>query len=128
MSVEANGPLIAIVDDDEAIRAAVESLIRSAGYRSVVFESGTAFLDSRDKQEIGCLVLDMDMPRLNGLQVQRRLAEMGYLVPPTIFLTGNMSKLSERALKQGAVAVLRKTCTDEDLLSAISFALQPLRI
>jgi two-component system response regulator FixJ len=125
MSDEGNGPLIAIVDDDQAIRAAVDSILRSAGYRSVVFESGIAFLDSRDKHEIGCLVLDMDMPRLNGLEVQRRLAEMGYLVPPTIFLTGNTGKLCERALKQGAVAVLRKTCSDEDLLSAIGFALQP---
>jgi two-component system, LuxR family, response regulator FixJ len=128
MSGEGDGPLIAIVDDDEAIRDAVDSIVKSAGYRSAVFESGIAFLDSRDKHEIDCLVLDIDMPRLNGLEVQRRLAEMGYLIPPTIFLTGNMSKLSERAVKQGAVAVLRKTCSDEDLLGALSFALQPRQI
>jgi FixJ family two-component response regulator len=127
MSDEVNDPLIAIVDHDEAIRAAVDSLLRSAGYRSVVFASGIAFLDSRDKHEIGCLVLDMDMPRLNGLEVQRRLAEMDYLIPPTIFLTGNMGKLCEKALKQGAVAVLRKTCSHEDLLNAISSALHPRR-
>ena len=125
MSNEALAPLIAIVDDEELVRAAMDSLIRSAGYRSVAFESGAAFLDVDHKQEIDCLILDIDLPGLNGLDVHRRLVEMNYSIP-TIFVTGHAGDLRERALREGVFAVLAKTSSGEALLSAIGAALQSL--
>jgi FixJ family two-component response regulator len=124
MRVDAGVPLIAVVDDDEAVRKTLDSLIRSAGYRSVVYESGVAFLESDIKQEISCLILDLDMPGLGGLKLHRRLAETGGLVPPTIFFSGNEGELRDHALQLGAVAVLGRTCGAEVLISAIASAVR----
>jgi FixJ family two-component response regulator len=68
-------PLIGIVDDDESVRAAIESLIRSAGYRTALFASAEALLHSDQIHEMDCLVIDIQMPRLSGLDLQRGLAE-----------------------------------------------------
>jgi FixJ family two-component response regulator len=102
---------------------AVQDLIGSLGCRSLAFESGEAFLASKDKQDVACLILDLEMPGLSGLDVHYGLARMNYLIPPTIFLAGNDSGLCERALRQAEAAALRKTSTGEDLLSAIESAL-----
>jgi FixJ family two-component response regulator len=122
MRFEATVPLIAIVDDDESVRSALDSLIRSAGYRSVTFESGAAFLDSDQDQEIGCLILDIDMPGLNGLDVQRRLAEINHSIP-IIFVTGHDGELQRMALQKGAFAVIGKSCSGSALLQSIHSAL-----
>ena len=121
--VEKTVPLIAVVDDDESIRAAMGGLIRSVGYRSMTFESGAELLASKGTQEIDCLIIDIDMPGMNGLELQRRLIEMKYAIP-IIFVTGHDGDLREKVLKQRPVAVLRKTCRVEDLLSAIQSAMQ----
>jgi len=126
MRVEKTVPLIAIVDNEASVRLSVDSLIRSAGYRTVAFESGAAFLDWDHKHEIGCLILDMDMPGLSGLDVQRRLTEMNYSIP-IIFATGQGDEVREAALKQGTFAVLSKASCDEVLLKAIESALQSNR-
>ena len=123
MSAAADVPLIAVVDDEKPVRVALDSFLRSVGYRSVMFESGEAFLDSNIKEEISCLILDLEMPGLNGLEVQRQLVQMNCLIPPTIFFSGNDSELREQALKLGGFAVLNKTCRSEDLISAIATAL-----
>jgi FixJ family two-component response regulator len=123
MSGDATAPLIAIVDDDESFRKRVESLVRSAGYRSVIFESGATFLESQRKETIRCLILDIHMPEMDGLEVQRRLAAMQYSIP-TIVLTGGDAELRELARKEGAFAVLPKTLGGEALLSIIALALQ----
>ena len=120
---EATAPIIAIVDDEESVRVAMDSLIRSAGYRSLAFESGVAFLESNQKHEVRCLILDIDMPGLSGLDVQRRLAEMKCAIP-TIFVTGRDGQFRETALKQGAFAVLAKMSSGEALLKVIEAALQ----
>jgi FixJ family two-component response regulator len=122
MTAEAAAPLIAIVDDDESFRKATNGLIRSAGYRSVMFASGAAFLDSGLTHEIRCLILDIDMPGLNGLAVQRRLAEMNIRIP-TIVVSGHEGELREMAREQGAFAVLPKTFGGKALLSIIKSAL-----
>ena len=119
-------PLITIVHAGDSLCKALEDLIRSLGCRSLAFSSAEAFLASNAKQETPCLILDLEMPGLSGLDVHYRLAQMNYLIPPTIFLAGNDNELSERALRQGAAAVLRKTSTGEDLLGAIKSALKPL--
>jgi FixJ family two-component response regulator len=120
---EATAPIIAIVDDEESVRVAMDSLIRSAGYRRLAFEPGVAFLESTQKYEIRCLILDIDMPGLNGLDVRRRLAEMRCAIP-TIFVTGRDGEFLERAPKQGAFAVLAKMSSGEALLKVIESALQ----
>jgi FixJ family two-component response regulator len=125
MKTDTSVPLIAIVDGEEAARTAVDSLIRSAGYRSEMFESGIAFLDSKLGQGVSCLIVDLDMPGLNGLKLLRLLRMMNDLLPPTIVFTGSENGLRERGLRCGAIAVLDKPCREEDLLSAIARALQP---
>jgi FixJ family two-component response regulator len=111
-------PLICIVDDDASIREATSSLVRSAGYRAVVFESAEAFLNDERKHEFACLVLDIQMPGINGLELQRLLAEMGASIP-IIIVSADSDELSARALAQGAVAILQKPFRDDALLSAI---------
>jgi FixJ family two-component response regulator len=116
-------PLICIVDDDASIREATSSLVRSAGYRAVVFESAEAFLNDERKHEFACLVLDIQMPGINGLELQRLLAEMGASIP-IIIVSADSDELSARALAQGAVAILQKPFRDDALLSAIHSALE----
>lgn len=116
-------PFIGIVDDDESVRAAVDSLIRSAGYRTALFASAEALLHSDQIHEMDCLIIDIQMPRLSGLELQRRLAEAN---PATavIFVSAQAEELRATALNQGAVAVLGKPFSDEALLSAIQSALE----
>ena len=124
--VEGTAPLIAIVDDDERVQAAVSKLINLAGYRSVVFESGLVFLQYDLKHEIRCLILDMDMPGLSGVDLLCRLREMSYAIP-TIIVTRHDRELREVALQLGALAVLAKTSSGEALLKAVESAVQSTR-
>ena len=101
MRSEATAPLIAVVDDEESIRAAMDSRIRSAGYRSVLFESGTALLDYGPKHRIDCLILDISMPGMNGLVVQHRLARMKCSIPTIVTFGEYDGHLLKMALKQG---------------------------
>jgi FixJ family two-component response regulator len=116
-------PLIGIVDDDESVRAATESLIRSARYRTALFASAEALLHSDQIHEMDCLIIDIQMPRLSGLDLQRGLAEVNYAAP-IIFVSAHAEELRATALNQGAVAVLPKPFSDEALLSAIQSALE----
>jgi FixJ family two-component response regulator len=123
MTSETPAPLIGIVDDDESVRAAIDSLIRSAGYRTALFASAEALLHSGQVHEMACLVVDIRMPRLNGLGLQRHLAEVNHAAA-IIFVSAHSEELRATALNQGAVAVLGKPFSDEDLLSAIQSALE----
>lgn len=115
--------LIGVVDDDESVRDALSSLIRSAGYRCIVFPSAEAFLDSPDMYNTDCTVLDNRMPGLSGLELQLRLREMNYPVP-IIFVTAHADDLVRtQALQQGAVAFLGKPCSEDALLGAIRTAI-----
>jgi FixJ family two-component response regulator len=122
MSGDATAPLIAIVDDDASVRVAMDGLVRSAGYRSVMFGSGAEFLASHRRYLVDCLVLDIEMPGMDGLYLQRRLEAMNFSFP-IIAVNGN-DEHREMAQKQGAFAVLPKTSNGEALLSAIHSALQ----
>jgi FixJ family two-component response regulator len=116
--------LIGVVDDDESVRDALSSLIRSAGYRCIVFPSAEAFLDSPDMHNTNCTVLDNRMPGLSGLELQLRLREMNYPVP-IIFVTAHADDLVRiQALQQGAVAFLGKPCSEDALLEAIRSAIE----
>jgi FixJ family two-component response regulator len=115
--------LVGVVDDDESVRESISSLLRSAGYRSVLFPSAEAFLASDIIEDPDCLVLDVRMPGLSGLELQQRLFEVRR-PKPIVFVTGHAdNEVRDRALKQGASAFLNKPFSDEDLLGAIHSAL-----
>jgi FixJ family two-component response regulator len=117
------GSLIAVVDDDEAIREATESLIRSVGFRAVVYASAEDFLRSSHLQVTACLIVDVRMPGMSGLELQRQLASAN-CPTPIIFITAHGDEETRaRALRAGAVAFLDKPFSDEVLLRAVQAAL-----
>ena len=111
-------PLIGIVDIDESAREGISSLLRSAGYRTTAFESAEAFLEDDHGDAVACLILDIDMPALRGIELQRQLTRMNISIP-IIFVTAQQDVLRARALKGGAGAVLGKPFAEEDLFGAI---------
>src|SRR5213596_3449354 len=117
-------PTVFVIDDDAAVRKAVSRLLRSAGIAVAVFASPREFLAQYDPDMPGCLVLDLAMPDINGLQLQTALTEKGCILP-IIFLTGHgdVSK-SVQAMKQGAFDFLSKPVKDKDLLAAVRAAIE----
>jgi len=114
--------LVGIVDDDESVRNSISSLLRSAGYKTLTFESAEAFLDSGLISDADSLVLDVKMPGLSGIELQRRLIELKYMVP-IVFVTAHADDaIRELALAQGARAFFAKPFNDEALLSALGSA------
>jgi len=114
--------LISIVDDDESVRRTTKLLVESFGYRVAVFESAESFLKSSQVYETSCLVVDVQMPGMNGLQLQGHLAVEGHSIP-IIFITAYGDKESRRlAMQAGAVAFLDKPFSDEQLLKSIRSA------
>lgn len=115
---------ILIVDDDESIRRTTQLLIESFGFRAGVFESAEEVLKSGDLDRTSCLIVDVQMPGIDGLQLQSQLAAMGRGIP-IIFITAHDSKeIRRRAIRAGAVAFLGKPFTDEQLLQTIRLALK----
>ena len=127
MPIEPTSPdehLVAIVDDDASVRQSARRLIRSLGYRAEAFGSAEEFLDSGQSTKTACLILDVRMPRVDGLELQRRLAD-GDPPIPIVFITARASDEEEqRALRAGAVAFLRKPVDKEALLRALGVILQ----
>jgi FixJ family two-component response regulator len=116
--------LISIVDDDASMREATKGLVRSLGYRAVTFVSAEEFLQSASVDETSCLIADVQMPGLSGIELQRRLIARGNLVP-TIFITAFPEDNARRsALEAGAVGFLDKPFTEESLLSCLERALR----
>jgi RNA polymerase sigma factor (sigma-70 family) len=118
--------IVYLVDDDPSVRKALTRLVRSAGYVVQAFPSARDFLESVciTDESSGCLILDIRMPGLSGLDLQHEL-QVANSVLPIIFITGHGDiPMSVRAMKEGAVDFLPKPVKDEDLLSAIESALQ----
>jgi FixJ family two-component response regulator len=116
-------PIIYIIDDDPLIRAGIHSLLRSVGLRAVAFGSASEFLLAKRPDAPSCLVLDVRMPGLNGLDLQRQLVEANVLTP-VIFITGHGDiPMTVRAMKQGASEFLTKPVRGQDLLDAVQEAL-----
>src|ERR1700746_2182198 len=114
--------LISLVDDDESIRRTTTLLIESFGFHAAAFESAESFLKSGQLHETSCLIIDLQMPGMNGLQLQSHLAALGYKIP-IIFITAHDNKESrQQALQAGAVAFLGKPFSDELLLQIIRAA------
>ena len=116
--------LISIVDDDDALRNSLDDLIRSIGFRTQGFPSAEAFLSSDQACDTACLILDVRMPGMNGLELQRQMVAANWRIP-IIFITSHADDgARERALEAGAVAVLYKPFHEEELLHAIDAALK----
>ena len=119
--------LISVVDDDASVCRSTTFLIESFGYRAAVFESAETFLKSSQLHDTSCLVVDLQMPGMNGLQLQSQLAAGGYSIP-IIFMTSYVNNRSrQQAMKAGALAFLDKPFDDEMLLQSIRSALEQRR-
>jgi FixJ family two-component response regulator len=116
-------PTVFIVDDDRGMREAIQDLVESVGLRAQSFASGQEFLSGQRTGDPSCLVLDVRLPGMSGLDFRRRLAEAGIRIP-IIFITAHGDiPMSVSALKSGAVDFLTKPFRDQDLLDAIQQAL-----
>jgi len=117
-------PLVFVVDDDPAIREAVTSLFASVGMRVETFESAQDFLEYRRPDAPACVVLDVRLPGLSGLDLQRELAQTGTPIP-IVFITGYGDvPMSVKAMKAGAVEFLIKPFSEEQLLNAVREAIE----
>jgi FixJ family two-component response regulator len=117
-------PLISIVDDDDALRNSLDDLIQSIGLRTQGFPSAEAFLGSNQVYDTACLILDVRMAGMNGLELQRQLVANNCRIP-IIFITSHADEgARKRALDAGAVAFLYKPFREEELLNAIDAALE----
>lgn len=116
-------PTILVVDDDEQIRTAISGLVRSAGYRVALYSDATELLADTLPEGVRCLVADIRLPSISGLDLQRELAKRGERLP-ILFITGHGDiPMSVRAMKAGAVDFLAKPFRDQDILNAIANAL-----
>ena len=112
-----------IVDDDEGVRDGLSLLLATIGQSCELFESGQDFLDEYDESARGCLVLDIRMPRMTGLDLQKKLQEMGSRLP-IIFITGHGDiPMAVEAMRRGALDFIRKPFREHDLLDRINEAL-----
>ena len=116
--------MIAIIDDDEAVRVATERLLRALGYNAATFASADEFLDSDDVHDTSCLITDVQMPGLSGLDMQDRLIARGHSIP-IIFITGFPDEnVRIRAMKAGALAFLSKPVSQDHLIDHLETALK----
>jgi FixJ family two-component response regulator len=117
-------PTVFIIDDDRGMRESIQDLVESVGLHAESFATGEEFLKRKRSNDPSCLVLDVRLPQMSGLDFQRRLAESEMQIP-IIFVTAHGDvPMSVRALKSGAVEFLTKPFRDQDLLDAIQQALQ----
>jgi FixJ family two-component response regulator len=121
-------PTVFIVDDDAGMRASIAGLLKSAGLRAECFGAAEEFLRSNRPDAPSCLVLDVSLPGINGLDFQHKLADAGVQIP-IIFITGHGDiPMTVKAMKSGAVEFLTKPFDDQDLLDAIQQALDRDRV
>jgi FixJ family two-component response regulator len=121
-------PTVFVVDDDDLVRASIQGLLKSVGLRSETFGTAQEFLHSKRSDGPSCLVLDVRLPGVNGLDFQRELVDAGIRIP-IIFITGHGDiPMTVKAMKSGAVEFLTKPFRDQDLLDAIHQALHRDRI
>jgi FixJ family two-component response regulator len=124
MAIQRKGNMVAIVDDDDLMRSAVEGLLKSAGLPSRAFASAEEFLNSGQQRQVGCLVADIRMPGMTGLELQAKLNAEHCRIP-TIFITAHGDeKMRMQALRAGAVEFLAKPFDDEALLESVRAALE----
>lgn len=123
-SIERKTRLVAIVDDDESVRTAVHGVLKSVGLNTRSFASAEEFLRSGDQRETGCLITDIRMPGMSGLELQATLAEEDYRIP-IIFITAyGDARTRTQAMRAGAVEFLEKPFDDDVLLESVRTVLE----
>jgi FixJ family two-component response regulator len=116
--------IVHILDDDESLRAALDSLLRSVGLQTRSYASVNAFIDARPPDAAGCLVLDVRLPGMSGLDFQAQLGGLGVHLP-VILMTGHADvPMSVRGMKAGAIDFLTKPFRDQDMLDAVTTAIE----
>ena len=124
MANQASPKMVAVIDDDESIRTALQELLRSAGLSSLTFASAEEFLQSGQLRKAGCLIVDIRMPGMSGLELQDKLSAQHDRIP-TIFITAHGDeKMRMQALRAGAVEFLAKPWDDGVLLEKVGTALK----
>ena len=124
MAIHENSKVIAIVDDDAAVRVALEGLLRSAGLSARAFDSAETFIESGQQYQTGCLIADIRMPGMSGLELQATLNSEQCRIP-IIFITAHGdAQMRMQALRAGAVEFLAKPFNDEVLLETVRAALE----
>jgi FixJ family two-component response regulator len=118
-----SGPIVAIVDDDKAVGNAIEVLMRSIGLAAQAFLSGEEFLRSPELSRTGCLVVDFDMPRMNGLELHSTLTRLGKEIPTVLITAYPSDDIRARAIQAGIICYLPKPFDESDLLDCIRTAL-----
>ena len=117
-------PLISIVDDDESVRQALKSLIDSVGFRGEAFGSAEEFLNSAHVLQTDCLITDVRMPGMTGLELQQQLSAAGSTIPIVFISAHDDNDVRIRSLRAGAIAFLQKPFSEDSLLRAISAGLE----
>jgi len=124
----AGAPTVFVIDDDDLVRAAIQGMLKSVGLQSETFATAQDFLHSKRSDGPSCLVLDVRLPGINGLDFHRQLVDAGLRIP-IIFITGHGDiPMSVKAMKSGAIEFLTKPFRDQDLLDAIHQALDRDRV
>lgn len=121
----ATRPMIAIVEDDESVREATMSLIRAAGFELEAFPSADDFLQSEALRRTDCLVADVHMPGMSGLELHGRLLKSGSPIPTVLITAYPDEKVRRRALEAGVISYLTKPFDEQELLDCIRSALEP---
>jgi FixJ family two-component response regulator len=117
-------PLISIVDDDEGSREALAVLTRSLGFVPKTFSSAAEFLGSPHLPKTACLIADVNMPGMTGVQLHRRLMRLGHAIPTILITAYPDDAVRTRAISDGAIAYLSKPCSDATLLGIVLSALK----
>ncbi len=117
-------PVISIVDDDESVREATKGLVRSLGYVAATFGSAEEFLESGRMQDTSCVITDVQMPGVSGVELQSRLIAQGHRVPMIFITAFPEERVRARALEAGAIGFLSKPFDDEHLIGCLDKALK----
>src|SRR2546430_14167247 len=125
--VEDNGRVVCVVDDDASLRRSLRNLLTSVGFRVETFQSAETFLESVHRENTGCVVLDLRMTGMNGLDLLRHLGATGSRMPVVILTAHGDDETRQRSVQAGAVAFLKKPFQSATLLDAVRTALAPAR-
>jgi FixJ family two-component response regulator len=124
MATHGNNKVVAIVDDDAAVRVALEGLLRSAGLSARAFDSAETFIESGQQFQTGCLIADIRMPGMSGLELQGKLNAENCSIPIVFITAHGDAQMRMQALRAGAVEFLSKPFNDETLLETVRAALE----